>query len=228
MLKDLEEFRNESMTDSLTKIRNRRAYDLQIKKALEELAAGRLSTFSMIVFDVDHFKVFNNTYGHRAGDMVLHYVAKMTTTKLREHDFAARYGGDEFVIILPEAKLKDAREVAEKTRLAVAGVDFKIYKNRDVYRQGRVEYGRGRSAGRRHCRNRLRTGGRCLVRIQGKGPQPGQLPGRHSQEKVITNSVVFTPGHSQPQTTGRQAPISRTILGAVRPACALTLAAIVR
>ncbi|MDY6850630.1 MAG: diguanylate cyclase, partial [Thermodesulfobacteriota bacterium] len=131
-LKDMEKFRQASLRDGLTRIYNRRAYDLQIEKAVEEFRAGRLSGFCLMIFDIDHFKDFNNNYGHRAGDKTLKYVAKMTAQSVRRQDFVARYGGDEFVLILPEIDLKNAAGIADKLRTDIGGVEFKIYRDRDI------------------------------------------------------------------------------------------------
>jgi len=132
LLGEMEKFRQTSLRDGLTGVYNRRAYDLQIKKALEELQAGRLAGFALLIFDVDHFKDFNNTYGHRAGDKILQHVAKLAGQCVRSQDFVARYGGDEFILILPEIDLETAAKIAEKIRSTVAGVDFKIYRHKDL------------------------------------------------------------------------------------------------
>ncbi|MBW2623063.1 MAG: diguanylate cyclase, partial [Deltaproteobacteria bacterium] len=132
MLQEMEKFKKASLHDSLTKVYNRRGYDAQIKKAVEDYQKGELAGFSMIVFDVDLFRTFNNNYGHRAGDKILAHVARMGQEKVRQDDFLARYGGDEFVIILPEVNLKIAQEVAEKIRKGISEVEFKLFRDRDV------------------------------------------------------------------------------------------------
>ena len=131
-LREMEKFRQASFQDGLTGARNRRAYDLQINKALRELKEGGLTKLALIVFDVDNFKDFNNNYGHRAGDLTLKYVVRLSTSHLRKEDFMARFGGDEFTVIMPETPLKAAVQTAEKIRSGMAGVEFKIYKDRDV------------------------------------------------------------------------------------------------
>jgi diguanylate cyclase (GGDEF)-like protein len=131
MLEEMEKLRQTSLSDPLTGSFNRRAYDVQIVKAIEELAQGRIKRFSLIVFDIDNFKIFNNTYGHRAGDKILTYVARFTTQSLRKEDLLFRYGGDEFVILLTEADLKAAAKTADKIREGVHGVEFKIFKGSD-------------------------------------------------------------------------------------------------
>ena len=129
---EMEKFRNASLTDGLTGVSNRRAYDLEVAKALEALQNDELHRVSLIIFDIDKFKDFNNTFGHRAGDKILQNVARFTSEFLRKNDFVARYGGDEFAIILPEVSLEKAASMAEELRGQVSGIQFKLYKERDL------------------------------------------------------------------------------------------------
>ena len=131
MLAEMEKLRKTSFSDPLTGALNRRAYDAHIKKAIDEMAQRHIKRFSLIVFDIDRFKDFNNSYGHRAGDKILTYVARFTSQCLRKDDLLFRYGGDEFVILLTEADLKAAARTAEKIREGVHGVEFKIFKGSD-------------------------------------------------------------------------------------------------
>ena len=132
LMEQMEKLRHASMTDGLTGAYNRRAYDLQIKRMLEALRKGEISSFSLIVFDIDNFKDFNNSYGHRAGDLILRHVAKLTGSTIRKYDVLARFGGDEFAILLPEADLDDAARIAEKIRAGIGEVEFKIYRDKDI------------------------------------------------------------------------------------------------
>ena len=132
MLKEIETLKAVSLKDPLTGIYNRRAYDSQIVKTVEAVKSKELRTCCLVVFDIDHFRDFNNTYGHLAGDKVLAYVAKLTCESLRSDDLIFRYGGDEFVIIMPNAIVDDAMRVAEKVRQNVTAVEFKLFKNNDV------------------------------------------------------------------------------------------------
>ena len=132
MLKEMERFRRESMKDGLTGVLNRRAYDLQIRKALTDFEGGRLNTFCLIVYDIDNFRDFNNNHGHRAGDKILAHVARFAARCIRRDDFMFRYGGDEFVILLPEAGLEAASRIAEKIRSGIYGVEFKVYRDHDL------------------------------------------------------------------------------------------------
>jgi diguanylate cyclase (GGDEF)-like protein len=110
-----------SATDGLTGIGNRRAFDTTLQT--EWVRAMRDATdLALLVIDVDHFKSFNDRYGHPAGDECLRLVADVTERTLRRPpDFAARFGGEEFVALLPGTDMAGAREVAERVRLAVLG-----------------------------------------------------------------------------------------------------------
>jgi len=132
MLREIENLRAASLRDPLTDVYNRRAYDHQIVKTVSAVYNKGLRTCSMGVFDIDNFRNFNNTYGHLAGDRVLAYVARLTRESLRQDDYVFRYGGDEFVILMPNANLESAAMVAEKVRRNIAAVEFKLFKNNDL------------------------------------------------------------------------------------------------
>jgi diguanylate cyclase len=114
----LEVARNESLTDPLTSLSNRKFFDEQLTKALAEAAADSES-LSLLMTDIDHFKTFNDTYGHLTGDQVLRLVALSVKQNVKGQDTAARYGGEEFAIILPNTVLRAAVTVADHIRRAV-------------------------------------------------------------------------------------------------------------
>jgi diguanylate cyclase (GGDEF)-like protein len=104
-----------SVTDELTGLFNRRFLNTSLAKKMAE--SRRSSTpLSMLMIDVDHFKDFNDAYGHPEGDQVLVSLGKMLTQTLREEDIACRYGGEEFVTILHNADKNAALEAAERIR----------------------------------------------------------------------------------------------------------------
>ncbi len=113
----------QNLTDALTSIPNRRAYD---QKLIEEHARAKRtgSALALLLIDIDLFKQYNDTFGHPAGDTALQSVARVLLSSLRPYDFLARYGGEEFVIILPATELADAVLVAERVRGLVAGSEF--------------------------------------------------------------------------------------------------------
>lgn len=116
--RDLDDVRRESMLDPLTKIANRKSFDEGIEAAVAEASAGHDPLCLMLV-DIDHFKTFNDTYGHQTGDQVLRLVAMTLKSNIKGKDLAARYGGEEFVAILPSTDLAGALIVAENVRKAV-------------------------------------------------------------------------------------------------------------
>ena len=126
VLRELENVKMISLRDQLTGIYNRRAFDEQTRLTLENLNSGALTAFSLIIFDIDYFREVNNNYSHLAGDRILANLARVVTETLRTDDFLFRYGGDEFIVLLPEARLSDAAKVAEKLRRQVEVVDFKL------------------------------------------------------------------------------------------------------
>jgi diguanylate cyclase (GGDEF)-like protein len=105
-------------TDALTGIFNRRYFDQRFSR--EILRARRYSrSLSILMIDIDFFKKYNDTFGHLMGDQALRKVASVLEDKLRRADILCRYGGEEFVVILPEINLKNATIVAEKLRKAI-------------------------------------------------------------------------------------------------------------
>lgn len=113
----------ESITDGLTGLNNRRYLDIFLKR---ELAACERyhHGLAVLMLDADHFKHYNDTHGHAAGDRVLSQMARILEGNVRAADLVARYGGEEFTVVMPEAGLQDARVVAEKIRSAVEAFAF--------------------------------------------------------------------------------------------------------
>jgi diguanylate cyclase len=116
--KSLETARNESMTDSLTGAANRKRFDMTLIKEIGQ-AAEAGTPLSLLLGDIDHFKKFNDTWGHQTGDQVLRLVAHTLRTNVKGRDLAARYGGEEFAVILPMTKLPDAVVVGDQIRNSI-------------------------------------------------------------------------------------------------------------
>jgi diguanylate cyclase (GGDEF)-like protein/PAS domain S-box-containing protein len=98
-------FREQSMRDHLTGLFNRRYLEETLKRELHR-AKRKNTTLGIIMFDVDNFKKYNDSYGHAAGDLVLQEMGKLMQDHIRKEDVPARYGGDEFVIILPDVSIE--------------------------------------------------------------------------------------------------------------------------
>lgn len=120
--KDLEHIRREAMTDGLTGLANRKAFDHEFDRVLREAQQNK-AIFTLLMLDIDHFKSFNDNFGHQVGDQVLRLVARTLKDSLKGKDFAARYGGEEFAILLPETNLAGAVVVGNMLRKAVASKD---------------------------------------------------------------------------------------------------------
>jgi len=115
-----EKLRQQARTDPLTGIFNRRHFFELAEKELERARRYR-RTLSVLIFDIDHFKLVNDTHGHAVGDQVLCKLTAECQAGLRENDIFARYGGEEFIILLPESDLEQARQMAERIRKILAG-----------------------------------------------------------------------------------------------------------
>ncbi|HEY9854854.1 MAG TPA: GGDEF domain-containing protein [Stenomitos sp.] len=115
--KALDESRHLSTTDPLTDLPNRRAFDTSISRMMA-LARRNQRPLSVLMLDLDHFKHVNDAYGHDAGDEVLKAFATTLLGCVRASDLPVRYGGEEFLVVLPETRESEALEVAEKIRLA--------------------------------------------------------------------------------------------------------------
>lgn len=120
---NLEVVRTESLTDPLTTLANRKFFEQSINRFVEESEANDYP-LSVILTDIDHFKKFNDNYGHLTGDQVLRLVAMALKQNVKGHDVAARYGGEEFVVLLPKTALMAAVTVADQIRRTVMGKEL--------------------------------------------------------------------------------------------------------
>ena len=119
----LQQLHEQAMTDPLTGIANRRHF---IGVAAEQVQQAHTlgNPVSAVIFDIDHFKYINDTYGHAVGDEVLRIMVDRCRNQLREHDLFGRYGGEEFALVLPNTPLSVARQIAERLRVCVASEPF--------------------------------------------------------------------------------------------------------
>lgn len=118
----------DSLHDPLTGLANRRFMQIQLEKQLDQANRYGLP-FSVVMIDIDHFKLFNDTHGHVAGDRLLVKLAGILSREIRNADYVFRYGGEEFLVIMPETELTSACEAAERLRKVVedeAGVTVSL------------------------------------------------------------------------------------------------------
>jgi len=126
-LADIEQFNRRlehlSITDGLTGLYNHKYFQDVLARELKRAERyGR--PLSLVIFDIDNFKSYNDTYGHARGDEVIQKIAEILQEETRVVDLAARYGGEEFVLVLPETEAREARVVAEKVRKLVESHSF--------------------------------------------------------------------------------------------------------
>ncbi len=122
---NLAQAKKDALTDKLTGVANRRAFDAELERQLAE--RGQYPNgVTILAMDIDHFKQFNDTYGHSMGDKVLRFVARMVMKNIKGQDFLARTGGEEFMVILENTNLQGGRVVAESIRKALASARLTV------------------------------------------------------------------------------------------------------
>jgi diguanylate cyclase len=123
--RNLESAMRDSTLDALTGVGNRKSFDSTIRKEAGE-AMNSGDDLALLMIDIDHFKVVNDTWGHQTGDKILCGLAKILTQSVRGDDYVARYGGEEFAVILPRTDGDGARMIAERIRQNVETEDLKM------------------------------------------------------------------------------------------------------
>lgn len=113
----------QSTRDSLTKVFNRRHFDAKMEEEIERVGRNR-RPMTLILLDIDHFKSINDTYGHLQGDRILEEIGRLLTTRTRKSDVVCRYGGEEFVILMPLTEIESALGVAEDIRKKIESHRF--------------------------------------------------------------------------------------------------------
>jgi diguanylate cyclase len=163
----LESARKEKSIDHLTQLSNRGYLDEKLK---EDFATFQRygEPFCLIMFDVDHFKKFNDTYGHQAGDGVLQAVSRTARETMRSSDTVARYGGEEFVVVLYKAKLEEAVKAAELLREAVAGHEF-VFKGEKKVVQVTISLGVTQAVKGDTPKNLIERADACLYEAKKQG-----------------------------------------------------------
>lgn len=130
-LRSVEEARLQAITDGLTGLYNHRECQRRLEEEVERAQRyGRM--LSLLMVDVDYFKAVNDTHGHQVGDLVLRHIAKEIVTQLRHVDICSRYGGEEFLLMLPETDVDAAGRVADRIVQAIAAGDLVLPSGRTV------------------------------------------------------------------------------------------------
>jgi len=114
---------HQATTDRMTGLFSHHSFEKELEDEMKR-ARRYGSQFSLVMFDIDHFKVFNDSYGHVQGDRIIREISKITTRSIRQVDYPARYGGEEFAIILPSVDIEGASVVAERLRARVEEFPF--------------------------------------------------------------------------------------------------------
>jgi len=136
----LDDVRKESLTDPLTGVANRKAFDIELTAAtMQALETGE--PVSLLMCDIDHFKQFNDTWGHQTGDQVLRLVANCLSENVKGRDTAARYGGEEFAVILRSTELQHAINLANQIRGGVEGKKLVKKSTGDILGQMTISIG---------------------------------------------------------------------------------------
>ena len=119
----LEEQRQKALIDTLTGLPNRAAWNERLDHEIDQLQKNR-SSLLLGILDLDHFKRINDGYGHLAGDKVLKIIASQLKKRLRPSDFLARFGGEEFVVLLPHTQMADGLALLERLRVTIQECPF--------------------------------------------------------------------------------------------------------
>jgi diguanylate cyclase len=120
---ELDRTRREASTDALSGVANRKGFDERLVRLLGDFKRGG-DPFVLVLADMDHFKWINDTHGHQAGDNVLRELGELLRSSVREGDIVARYGGDEFALLLPKIDLKTGIQVSDRIRKEATKINF--------------------------------------------------------------------------------------------------------
>jgi two-component system cell cycle response regulator len=142
-----------AVTDQLTGLHNRRYMSGQLDALMRRANQGG-EPVALLVIDIDHFKKVNDSFGHDVGDEVLSEFAVRLASNVRAIDLPVRHGGEEFVVVMPDTDLEDARRIAERIRLHVAGAPFRVMGGRELL-SVTISIGVASSAGAKDTSNAL-------------------------------------------------------------------------
>jgi diguanylate cyclase len=166
--KELEEVRRQATRDSLTGLDNRSTFMNALEEAVERLAdsGGELC---VVLFDIDHFKRINDTYGHLVGDKVIRFVAELLRKNIKGKDTACRFGGEEFTLLLPDTPLLGARRLAENILKELAGSNLVRTGTREPLGKITLSAGVAICRGKENCTNLIERADQALYRSKHNG-----------------------------------------------------------
>ncbi len=121
-----------AVTDQLTGLHNRRYMETQLEALVKRAVLGGSHPVAVMVIDIDHFKKINDSFGHAVGDEVLREFAVRLASNVRAIDLPVRFGGEEFLVVMPETQLADAHRIAERIRMHVAGSPFRVMNGEEL------------------------------------------------------------------------------------------------
>ncbi len=195
---------SEARTDALTNLANRRAFDDAMRQNIAAFKKQKRS-FSLLILDVDHFKKFNDTHGHLAGDEVLRRVGQTIAQVVKSSDIACRYGGEEFALVMPSTKIAQAQVAAERVRKAIEAtkIEFEGKTLNVTASIGVAEVARGEEAEKlvrrsddavyfskeagRNC-GHWHDGEKCLPLLDASSPKPVPAAPTLASEKAAPSS----------------------------------------
>jgi diguanylate cyclase (GGDEF)-like protein len=176
--------RTEVLTDPLTELLNRRAFDQNLEHALRQWERNGRS-FTLILGDIDHFKLINDRFGHPVGDEVLKQMAERIRLSLRRSDLAFRIGGEEFAMLLPETSLRAGAEVAEKLRKRIDGDPIRLSTGQSILPS--MSFGVG-IPDQQHQEDFISAVDRALYRAKASGRNRVILAGEQGFEPQAMNA----------------------------------------
>lgn len=118
-----------ALNDALTGLGNRASFDLRLGQEISRSRRTGIS-FGLLLIDLDHFKWFNDCYGHQTGDIILKAMGRVIADTVRDSDVACRYGGEEFAVILPSTTAKTANQLASRLHAAIAELSLELWQNK--------------------------------------------------------------------------------------------------
>ena len=164
----LDDVRKESRIDELTGVANRKAFDAELQAAIDE-AAETGAALALLMCDIDHFKTFNDTWGHQTGDQVLRLVANCLSENVKGRDTAARYGGEEFTVILRQTALGNALNLANQIRSTVESKKLVKKSTGDILGRITISIGVAQLSREDQAETLVQRADTCLYRAKNTG-----------------------------------------------------------